>query len=81
MAWGFRKRIRVSSTVHLNISRTGISTTIGKKFFSINLGKKGAFLNQNVPGTGLYNREKISSHDFSLSSVISKIFTILRGHK
>lgn len=57
----FRKRIRILPGVNINFSKTGISTTVGPKGFNVNTGKKGSYLNTGLPGTGLYNRKKISS--------------------
>lgn len=55
----FRKRVKLFPGVHLNFSLTGVSTTIGVRGLSVNLGSKGAYLNTGIPGTGLYNRQKI----------------------
>ncbi|MBW8683861.1 DUF4236 domain-containing protein [Chitinophaga rhizophila] len=60
MAWSYRKRIRIIPGVHLNISRRGISTTIGVKGASLNFGPRGTYLNTGIPGSGLYNRQRIS---------------------
>ena len=61
MGWNYRKRIRIAPGVKLNISKSGVSTTIGGKGASINVGKNGAYLNTSIPGTGWYNRQKIST--------------------
>jgi hypothetical protein len=37
-----------------------VSTTIGGRGASVNLGKNGTYLNTSIPGTGMYNRHKIS---------------------
>lgn len=56
----FRKRIRIAPGVVLNISKSGISTTIGPRGASVNIGKAGTYLNTGIPGTGLYDRQKIA---------------------
>ena len=61
MGWNYRKRIKIAPGVKLNISKSGVSTTIGGKGASINVGKNGAYLNTSIPGTGWYNRQKIST--------------------
>ena len=53
----YRKRIKLLPGLILNISTSGISFTIGG--ISLNLSKKGLFLNTGIPGTGLYDRKKI----------------------
>jgi hypothetical protein len=55
----FRKRVKVFPGFYLNFSNSGISSTLGVKGASINFSKKGAYLNTGIPGTGLYNRQKI----------------------
>lgn len=60
MGWRFRKYIKLAPGVKLNISKSGVSTTIGGKGMSMNIGKNGAYLNTSIPGTGLYNRQKLS---------------------
>jgi hypothetical protein len=55
----FRKRIKICKGLSINLSKSGASLTFGGKGASVNIGKKGAYLNTNIPGTGLYNRQKI----------------------
>ena len=55
----FRKTIKIVPGIKLNVSKSGISTTLGKKGLSVNMGKDGAYLNTGIPGTGIYNRQKI----------------------
>lgn len=59
--FSFRKRVKVLPGITLNLSRSGVSTTLGVKGASINIGKKGIYLNTGIPGTGIYNRQKITS--------------------
>jgi hypothetical protein len=61
----FRKSITLFKGFRLNFSKSGISTTIGGKGASINIGKKGTYLNTSIPGTGLYDRKRISPPSMS----------------
>nr|WP_298994836.1 DUF4236 domain-containing protein [uncultured Allomuricauda sp.] len=63
MAWNFRKRIKIIPGVQLNLSKSGISTSIGVKGANITVGKKGTYLNTGIPGTGIYHRKKLSSDE------------------
>lgn len=56
----YRNRIKLAPGVNINLSKTGISTTVGPRGANINFGKNGTHLNTGIPGTGLYNRNKIS---------------------
>ncbi|MFD2969339.1 DUF4236 domain-containing protein [Sphingobacterium bambusae] len=60
MAWVFRRRIKVIPCVHLNFSRSGVSTSIGVRGANINVGSSGVHLNTGIPGLGIYNRQRIS---------------------
>ena len=68
MAWRYRKRIKIAPGVHINLSKSGVSTTIGTKGASVNIGKNGTYLNTGIPGTGLYNRRKLSGNNNSYTS-------------
>lgn len=71
MAWNFRKKINVAPGVHLNLSKGGVSSTIGVKGASMTVGKGGTYVNTSLPGTGLYSRRKVSSKE-NISSKDSK---------
>jgi len=60
MAMKFRKRIKIAPGVNINLSKSGISTTVGPRGASANVGKKGAYLNTGIPGTGIYDRTKLA---------------------
>lgn len=55
----FQKSIQICKGVRLNVSKSGVSATIGVKGLSLNLGKRGAFLNTGIPGTGLSDRRRL----------------------
>ena len=59
MSLKFRKRIRVFPGFTLNLSKSGMSATLGVRGSSVNIGKNGAYLNTGIPETGLSNRKKI----------------------
>ncbi|MGH2622854.1 MAG: DUF4236 domain-containing protein [Sphingobacterium sp.] len=61
MAWKFRRRVKIIPGVHLNFSKTGISTSIGIKGMGMTFGSSGTYLNTSIPGLGIYNREKLSN--------------------
>ena len=59
----FRKKVKLSDLLTLNISKSGCSLTLGKPGFSLNLAKNGTYLNLGLPGTGLYTRTKLENKD------------------
>lgn len=60
MGWSWRKRKTLIPGVRLNFGKRGVSTTIGPRGASFTFGPNGTYLNTSIPGTGLYNRQKIS---------------------
>ena len=59
MALRYRKRIKIAPGIYINISKSGVSTTIGPRGASVNFGRNGTYVNAGIPGTGLYERQRI----------------------
>ncbi|HDR1895191.1 TPA: DUF4236 domain-containing protein, partial [Pasteurella multocida] len=55
----FRKRIKIAPGITVNLSKSGVSATVGVKGASVNVGKNGTYLNVGIPGTGVYTRTKL----------------------
>jgi Protein of unknown function (DUF4236) len=68
MGLRFRKQLRIIKLVRLNISKSGISTTIGPRGASINIGRRGIFRNLGIPGSGFFMRDRIAGPYRSVSS-------------
>ena len=68
MAWSYRRRIKIIPGVHLNFSKSGISTSIGIKGSNITFGKKGTYINTGIPTLGIYNRQKLLDQKKNLPS-------------
>lgn len=61
----FSKSIKLGDLLKINISKSGVSATIGPKGASINVGSKGTYLNLSptiagITGTGVSYRKKIT---------------------
>lgn len=63
MGFRFRKSITIVPGVRLNLSKTGISTSIGRSGATINIGKRGVRGTVGLPGTGLSYSEMLSKRD------------------
>ncbi|HDR1838537.1 TPA: DUF4236 domain-containing protein, partial [Pasteurella multocida] len=55
----FRKRVKIAPGITVNLSKSGVSATVGVKGASVNVGKNGTYLNVGIPGTGVYTRTKL----------------------
>ena len=53
MALRFRKSIKIAPGIRLNVSKGGISTSLGGKGATVNISKKGARVTAGIPGSGL----------------------------
>jgi hypothetical protein len=55
----FHKSFRLFPGVHLNLSKTGVSLSLGAAPLTINLGTDKTMVTTSIPGTGISNREII----------------------
>lgn len=60
MGWSFRRRIKVIPGVYLNVSKRGVSTTVGVRGASLTFRGDGKYANVGIPGTGISIRQKLS---------------------
>lgn len=83
MAWKYRKRIKIAPGITINVSQSGVSTTIGPKGASVNISKKGTYLNTGIPGTGIYDRQKIGggTGKTTVARILANIYSELGGVK
>ncbi|HCM0867995.1 TPA: DUF4236 domain-containing protein [Vibrio parahaemolyticus] len=60
MGFKFRKRIKIAPGLHVNLGKSGVSTSIGKPGATVNIGKKGVKATVGIPGSGLSYSQNIS---------------------
>lgn len=60
MGWRFRQSFKIIPGLKLNLSKTGLSASIGGAPFTVNLGPRGLYGTASIPGTGISFRERIS---------------------
>lgn len=73
----FRKSIKLGDLVKLNISKSGISATVGKGGASLNIGKSGVYANVSpsvagVKGTGVSYRKKLFGNPLKSNKAIKE---------
>ena len=61
----FRKRIKILPGVHMNVSKSGTSWSIGPRGAKVNFGKRGTYDTTGIPGTGIYSRTKVCNNNMS----------------
>jgi len=60
MGFRFRKSIKILPGIRLNLSKSGLSATIGKPGASVNISERGTRGTVGLPGTGISYSEKLS---------------------
>jgi hypothetical protein len=53
MGFRFRRSVRLAPGLRLNLSKTGVSATLGRPGASVNVGRRGVRGTVGLPGTGL----------------------------
>ena len=73
----FRRRIRIAPGLHLNIGKTGISTSLGGRGFTLNIGRGKTRTTVGLLGTGLSYSESSSTALRSGSSGLAWLLLIV----
>jgi hypothetical protein len=71
MGWRFRQSFKIIPGVRLNLSRSGLSASIGGAPFTLNFSSRGVMSTASLPGTGVSYRQligKASQQDYSANS-------------
>ena len=53
MAFRFRKSVKIAPGIRLNFSKSGVSTSIGRRGATVNISKRGTRITAGLPGTGI----------------------------
>jgi hypothetical protein len=69
MGWRFQKRIRILPGLRINLSKSGVSTTVGTKGLSVNLRGDKVRTTIGLPGTGISYSESSKGGSNSVLAV------------
>jgi hypothetical protein len=61
MGFRFRKSIRIAPGLRMNLSRSGLSATVGRPGASVNIGRRGVTGTAGIPGTGLSYQSRLGA--------------------
>jgi hypothetical protein len=61
MGFKLRKTFKIAPGVKLNLSKSGLSTSIGGRGHTVNVGKKGVRATVGIPGSGLSYSKSINA--------------------
>jgi hypothetical protein len=59
MGFRFHRILNIIPGVRVNVSKSGLSTSVGPRGADINIGRHGVTTNAGIPGTGLSYRQKL----------------------
>ena len=68
MSWRFRQSFKIIPGLKLNLSKSGLSASIGGAPFTLNVGSRGVYGTASIPGTGISFRQRLSEHSYPPSS-------------
>jgi hypothetical protein len=60
MGFRFRKSIKILPGIRINLSKSGVSTSIGRPGATINFSDRGTRTTVGIPGTGISYSERVS---------------------
>lgn len=65
MSWRFRQSFKIIPGLKLNLSKSGLSASVGGAPFTVNLGPRGLYGTASIPGTGISFRQHLSGQAHS----------------
>ena len=74
MGFRFQKRFSILPGVRINLSKGGLSTSLGPRGADVNIGKNGVTTSAGIPGTGVSYRQKLGGRGTRMG-----ILTVLGG--
>jgi hypothetical protein len=69
MGLRFHRVFSVLPGVRINVSKSGVSTSVGPRGADVNIGRHGVTTNAGIPGTGLSYRQKMGSRGSKLGII------------
>jgi hypothetical protein len=66
MGLRFQRVLRIFPWLRINVSKGGVSGSVGPRGADINIGRHGVTTNAGIPGTGISYRSKMGSHGSKL---------------
>jgi hypothetical protein len=61
MGFRFRRSIKIAPGIRLNVSKSGVSASIGRRGATINVSENGTRATVSIPGTGISYTENLST--------------------
>ena len=72
MGFRFSRRIRILPGLRLNLSKSGVSASVGRRGAWLTFGKRGTRATVGLPGTGLSYTTTAASHRSALDTAVPR---------
>ena len=60
MGFRFQRSLRLAPGLRLNLSKSGVSASLGRPGATVNIGRRGVQGSAGLPGTGLSYRQRVA---------------------
>lgn len=77
MGFRFQKSVRLAPGLRLNLSKSGVSATLGRPGASVNVGRRGVEGSAGLPGTGLSYRRRVAGRSGVSAAGVVLVLVIL----
>ncbi|MGF1878807.1 DUF4236 domain-containing protein [Photobacterium frigidiphilum] len=77
MGFKFRKRIKIAPGININLSKSGVSASVGKPGATVNIGKNGVKGTVGIPDSGLSYSETLKSNANTKPNNGSSVFKVV----
>jgi hypothetical protein len=77
MGFRFRKTINILPGVRLNVSKSGVSTSVGRPGATVNFGRRGTRATVGLPGTGVSYSERVEAGSRSGRTLVIVVALVL----
>ena len=67
MGFRFQKSVRLAPGLRLNLSKSGVSATLGRPGATVNIGRRSVEGSAGLPGTGLSYRQRVAGRRSGVS--------------
>src|SRR5580704_7598803 len=81
MGFRFRRRLRIFPGLYLNVSKSGVTTSIGGHGATLNLSKRGTRTTIGLPGSGLSWRSPTKPWEGGRVPIHTPAGTVLELHR
>ena len=77
MGFRFQRSVRIAPGLRLNLSKSGVSASLGRPGATVNIGRRGVEGSAGLPGTGLSYRSRVAGRSGVSTAGVILVLVIL----